>query len=96
VPVLTSANSVTNLPFTGDIPVTTSNASMTATTGNTAPTTSAFTTCTSVKSSSIKALAVAMARDWLCGWIDGRDWRGGDVDLSGYSTRRHSWVNIWA
>jgi hypothetical protein len=39
--VFVSASRVMNLPFTSDIPVTTSSAPLTATTGNTAPTTSA-------------------------------------------------------
>ena len=60
---MTSATSVTNLPFTSDIPGTTSSTSMTATTGNTAPTTSVSTTSTGVKSSCSNALAVAMARE---------------------------------
>lgn len=55
-PVFASASSVTNLPFTSNIPVTTSSASVPAATGKTGPT-------TSLKSSSSKALAAAMARE---------------------------------
>jgi transforming growth factor-beta-induced protein len=55
-PVFASASSVTNLPFTSNIPVTTSSASVPGATGKTGPT-------TSVKSSSSKALAAAMARE---------------------------------
>jgi len=61
LPVFASASSVTNLPFTSNLPVTTSSTSSSSVpTGTGTPTPSST---TSVKSSSSKALAVAMARE---------------------------------
>jgi transforming growth factor-beta-induced protein len=61
LPVFASASSVTNLPFTSNIPVTTSStSSFSVPTGTETPTPSST---TSVKSSSSKALGVAMARE---------------------------------
>lgn len=54
-PAFPSASSVTNLPFTSNIPVTTSSASVAVQTGKA--------TTTSVKSSSSKAVAAARARE---------------------------------
>jgi transforming growth factor-beta-induced protein len=61
LPVFSSASSVTNLPFTSNLPVTTSSTSSSSVPTGTGTATPSSTT--SVKSSSSKALGVAIARE---------------------------------